>query len=355
MPNNSLADDDLRDAPGPAMTLEQKVGQVMCAGFAGTDLTPQLQRMLEELHLGGLVYFERNVAARPALARLSAGMQEVARRSGLPPLCIAVDQEGGRVTRLRAAKGFTEFPSPLEVATAGGPAAVADMAATMAAELRDVGITMNLAPVLDVNSNPRNPVINTRSFGSDAGLVAACGVALVEGLQGAGIMAVGKHFPGHGDTTTDSHVALPVVAHQRERLEAVEFLPFRAAMAAGVAGIMSAHVHFPAIEPMPNLAATLSQRVMTGLLRHEMGYDGLLLTDSLEMGALATSGYPVPEAAAHALAAGADILLFNCEPALLRETQATLLRWVEEGKLSPARLDEAVQRILATKRRFGLL
>ncbi len=337
------------------MTLEQKAGQVMCAGFDGDELTPQLRPLIADLHLGGLVYFERNVASRPALARLSAGVQQVARQSGHPALLIAIDQEGGRVTRLRAAKGFTEFPSPLEVA-AGGPESVGQVAAAMAAELLDVGINMNLVPVLDVcGSNPANPVINTRSFGSDPQLAAACGAAFVEALQGAGVMAVGKHFPGHGDTTTDSHVALPVVAHGRARLEAVEFVPFLAAMAAGVAGIMSAHVHFPAIEPTTNVPATLSHRVMTGLLRGEMGYRGLLLTDSLEMGALATSGYPAPLAAAHALAAGADVLLFNTDADTLWEAHATIVRWVQGGRIDPARLDEAVLRILAAKQRFGLL
>lgn len=337
------------------MTPAQKAGQVMCAGFEGTALTPSLQGLLEELHLGGLVYFEHNVASRPALARLSADAQTRARASGQPALIIAVDQEGGRVTRLRAAKGFTEFPSPLEVATGGGADAVRRVAARMAAELRDVGINMNLAPVLDVNSNPDNPVINTRAFGSDPQRVSECGRALIEGLQGAGLMAVAKHFPGHGDTTVDSHVALPVVAHGRDRLEAVEFVPFQAAIAADVAGIMSAHVYFPAIEPTSSLAATLSRRTMTALLRQELGFDGLRLTDSLEMGALTTSGFPVPRAAAAALAAGADLLLFNTGSAALRDAHAAIMRWADGEERNRERLDEAVSRVLATKRRFGLL
>lgn len=358
MPDTSRLDPAFSRVLLGAMSLEQKAGQVMCAGFDGSELTLQLRQLIEDLHLGGLVHFERNVASRPALARLSAGVQQAARQSGHPALLIAIDQEGGRVTRLRAAKGFTEFPSPLEVAAGGGPEAVRQVAAAMAVELLDVGINMNLAPVLDTcGSNPANPVINTRSFGSDPQLAAACGAAFVETLQGAGVMAVGKHFPGHGDTTTDSHVALPVVMHGRARLEAVEFVPFQAAMAAGVAGIMSAHVHFPAIEPTArdSVPATLSRRIMTGLLRDEMGYEGLLLTDSLEMGALATSGYPAPLAAAHALAAGADVLLFNTSADTLWEAHGTIVRWVQGGRLDPARLDEAVLRLLAAKQRFGLL
>jgi beta-N-acetylhexosaminidase len=339
-----------------AMTLAQKAGQVLCAGFDGSELTPPLAALIGELHLGGLVYFERNVASRPALARLSAAVQQAARQSGQPALLIAIDQEGGRVTRLRAAKGFSEFASPQEVAARGGPEAVRAVAAAMAAELLEVGINMNLAPVLDTcGSSPANPVINTRSFGSDPHLVAACGVAFIQALQEAGVMAVGKHFPGHGDTTVDSHIALPVVAHGRARLEAVEFVPFQAALAAGVAGIMSAHVYFPAIEPTANTPATLSRRVMTDLLRGELGYRGLLLTDSLEMGALASSGYPAPLAAAHALAAGADLLLFNTDADTLWQARATIVRWIEAGQLELARLDEAVLRVLATKQRFSLL
>ncbi len=187
------------------------------------------------------------------------------------------------------------------------------IAAALAAELLAVGINMDLAPDLDINNNANNPVIGTRSFGANPQTVAAFGLAFAEGLQAAGVLAVGKHFPGHGDTGADSHVSLPTVPHDRQRLEAVEFVPFKAAMAPspaaagegrGVGAIMSAHITFPAIDPTPGLAATLSSKVLTGLLRQEMGYEGLIMTDSLEMGALATTGYPVPIAAATALEGG---------------------------------------------------
>ena len=336
------------------MTLEQKVGQVLCLGFDGTALNAELHVLLEDLCVGGLVYFERNVASRAALARLSADVQALAKARGLPGLILNIDQEGGRVTRLRAAKGFTEFPSPRAVAASGGAAAVRAVGAVMAAELRSVGINMNLAPVLDVDSNPANPVIGARAFGSDPIQVAECGVALIETLQGAGVMAVGKHFPGHGDTAIDSHQALPVVPHDRSRLAAVEFPPFQAAIAAGVAGIMAAHIHFPAIEPTPNLPGTLSPRVLTDLLRGELGYEGLVLTDSLEMGALGASGYPPPEAAARALAAGADLLLMNAGLAVHRQVHAYIVEAVRRGRIPEERLDAAVRAVLRTKERFGI-
>ncbi|HUM36893.1 MAG TPA: glycoside hydrolase family 3 N-terminal domain-containing protein, partial [Anaerolineae bacterium] len=200
-----------------------------------------------------------------------------------------------------------------------------------------------------------NPVIGIRSFGSDPARVAAYGVAFLEGLQAEGVLAFGKHFPGHGDTGVDSHVELPLVPHDRARLEAVEFVPFKAAMAADVAGIMSAHITFPAIDATPGLPATLSSKVLTGLLRDELGYGGLLVTDSLEMGALAQSGYPVPLAAATALEAGADLLLFSRDHALHRAAFEELRARVLDGRISEARLNEAVRRVLQAKARFGLL
>jgi len=259
------------------------------------------------------------------------------------------------VTRLRQARGYTEWPSHMALGATGDPKNARLVAAALGRELLAVGINMDLAPVLDVNSNPRNPVIGTRSFGSDPQRVAAFGVAFIAGLQDVGVMAVGKHFPGHGDTGIDSHVSLPVVAHDRVRLEAVEFLPFRAAIEAGVAGIMSAHVTFPAVDPTPGLPATLSARVMTGLLRDEMGYDGLLLTDSLEMGALAQSGYPVPAAAVASLAAGADLLCISHGFAVHRQVHAALVQAIEQGEIPMARLDAAVRRILKAKGQYGLL
>jgi len=344
------------------MSLEQKIGQVMLIGLdpaetgaPAAEMTPQMAGLLAELHIGGLVLFERNVGAPNELAQLTAAAQVAVTAGGDPPLIISIDQEGGRVTRLRQARGYTEWPSHMALGATGDPKNARLVAAALGRELLAVGINMDLAPVLDVNSNPRNPVIGTRSFGSDPQRVAAFGVAFIAGLQDVGVMAVGKHFPGHGDTGIDSHVSLPVVAHDRVRLEAVEFLPFRAAIEAGVAGIMSAHVTFPAVDPTPGLPATLSARVMTGLLRDEMGYDGLLLTDSLEMGALAQSGYPVPAAAVASLAAGADLLCISHGFAVHRQVHAALVQAIEQGEIPMARLDAAVRRILKAKGQYGLL
>jgi beta-N-acetylhexosaminidase len=337
------------------MTPAQKAGQVMMIGFDGTALTPELRAAVTDLRVGGVVIFERNVGSPEALAQLTADLQAVALANGDPPLLIAIDQEGGRVARLKEARGFTEFPSAMAVAATGDPENARRMARAVAAELKAVGINVDLAPDLDVNNNPDNPVIGIRSFGSDPAAVAAFGAAFAEGLQAEGLLTVGKHFPGHGDTGVDSHVALPSVAHERARLEAVEFVPFKVAIAEGIAGIMSAHITFPAIDPTPGLAGTLSHKVLTGLLRNELDYDGLIFTDSLEMGALAESGYPAPVAAVTALAAGADVLVFNHDHELHRRAQALILDRLERGQLSAARLDAATRRVLIAKERFGLL
>ncbi len=371
VPAPTAADVSGRGYPAPAtadMTPAQKAGQVMMIGFDGTSLTPELRAAVTDLHVGGVIIFERNVGSPDELAQLTADLQALTQANGDPPLLIAIDQEGGRVARLKETKGFTEFPSAMAIAATGQAENARRVARALAAELLAVGINMNLAPDLDVNNNPDNPVIGIRSFSSNPATVAAFGRAFAEGLQEAGVLAVGKHFPGHGDTGVDSHVALPTVPHGRDRLATVEFVPFVAAIefpspvATGegpgvraIAGIMSAHVTFPAIDPTPGLAATLSPRVLTGLLRDELGYDGLILTDSLEMGALAQSGYPVPVAAATALAAGADVLLFNHGHALHRQAHALILDRLARGQLPPGRLDEAAARVLAAKERFGLL
>lgn len=337
------------------MTLEEKIGQLFIVGLKGSELDRQTQELLEKYHVGGIILFARNLESPQQIAELTNALQAMAHNSGHPGLFMSIDQEGGRVARLTEAIGFTEFPSPMAIAATGNVDNARQIAQAMAAEMKAVGFNVNFAPVLDVNNNPANPVIGTRSFGSDPQRVAEFGVAYLEGLQSAGMLAFGKHFPGHGDTGVDSHVSLPVVPHDRERLESVEFVPFQAAMAQGIAGIMSAHVTFPAIDPTPGLPATLSAPVLTGLLRQEMGYEGLVITDALEMGALGASGYPEPLAAAMALQAGADLLLFGRGDAQPKAAQAMILDWVQSGKIPESRLDEAVRRVLHAKQQFGLL
>jgi beta-N-acetylhexosaminidase len=337
------------------MSLEQRIGQLLMIGFDGTVVDAELRRMITDYHIGGIILFARNVGSPEQVARLTNELQTIALESGHPGLFIAIDQEGGRVARLTETTGFTEFPSAMALTATCDPENARRMAAAMAAEMRAVGINVDFAPDLDVNNNPANPVIGTRSFSSDPAKVAEYGIAFARGLQENGVLSFGKHFPGHGDTGVDSHIDLPQVPHDRARLDEIELIPFRAAIQADLAGIMSAHVTFPAIDPKPGLAATLSHPVLTGLLRDELGFNGLIATDSLEMGALASKGYPAPVAASLAFAAGADLLLFNRDHAMHKEAFANLVRTVREGKVSEGQLDASVQRILNAKAKFGLL
>lgn len=352
MPTQPIAN---LQSPISTLALEQKIGQLMLVGFDGTTLTDEFRAVLQELRLGGVIYYDRNIASPSQVAQLNADLQAAARANRDPALFVSIDQEGGVVARLREERGFTEFPGQMAVAATDDVENAHRIARALANELLALGFNMDLTPDLDVNNNINNPIIGTRSFGSDPARVAAYGAAYIETLQRAGIIAIGKHFPGHGDTAIDSHVALASVPHDRARLDTIELVPFRAAMHANVAGIMTAHITFPAIDPTPGLAATLSPRVLTGLVRDEMKYDGLIMTDELTMGALATSGYPAPQAAVTALKAGADVLLFQTGYAMHREAHAALVNAVKRGEIPESRVDDALRRVMRVKEQFGLL
>ena len=260
--------------------LRHDIGQLLMAGFPGTSLTVELRSIAREFSLGGVVYFARNVEEPAQVAEVS---REIATLTdGLPPW-VSVDQEGGRVARFK--RGFTLWPPMSTLGRSGDEALARRFARALAAELQAVGITLDFAPVLDIFTNPKNTVIGDRALGERADDVARLGVAIIEELQRAGIAACGKHFPGHGDTLADSHHDLPLVEHDPDRLRAVEFVPFRAAIAADVASLMSCHVLVPAFdETQPG---TLSPRIVQGLLRDELGFDGLVFTDDMEMKAIA--------------------------------------------------------------------
>ncbi|HET8720384.1 MAG TPA: beta-N-acetylhexosaminidase [Nitrospira sp.] len=328
------------------LTSREKIGQLFMVGFLGTSVTPDLASFLKDYKPGGVILFSRNLESVEQIVRLTNDLQRCSPKS---PLLISIDQEGGRVSRLP--KGFTIFP-PCEVIghCHSGELAYA-AAATIAKELRAVGINMNMAPVLDVNSNPDNPVIGDRAFGSSAEIVSELGLVTAAGLQDYRVVACGKHFPGHGDTTADSHKELPLVGAPRERLEAVEFPPFRRAAAAGIATMMTAHVLYKALDPQ--LPATLSPDILTKLLREQMGYDGVVLTDDLEMHAI-VDHYGPGDAAVRALVAGCDMLLICKE----RDRQIAAFEAVEKavasGTIATSRLDQSVARIQRVKQRYLL-
>lgn len=327
------------------LTLRQKVGQLFACGFDSLEPNPHIKQLIEEYGIGGVIYFRRNVRDAHQLAQLSADLQAISLKSGGQPLFISVDQEGGMVSRVE--KGATLLPGNMALGAAFAPSGVYASAKVMGKELRQMGVNMNLAPCLDINNNPLNPVIGVRSYGETAAIVSDMGTHAVKGLQDMGVIATVKHFPGHGDTTADSHHDLPVVPHSMERLMELELAPFIKAIEGGVDAIMSAHVVFEALEDS-TVPSTLSYKILTELLRGQLGFKGLIVTDCLEMKAI-SEGVGVAEGAVRALEAGADILLVS--HVLERQIAAmeAVIAAVESGRVSEARIDESVLRIMTYK------
>jgi beta-N-acetylhexosaminidase len=339
-----------------SMSVEEKVGQIMVGFFRGATLSPEQQQRIRDLHLGGVVLYTEsgNIEGTGQVSDLVTSIQDTARNAGVIPLFVSIDQEGGTICRLT--QGVTVFPGNMALGAVGSSKLSASSADIMARELRALGITMNYAPVVDVNSNPANPVIGERSFGSSPEDVARLGMAQIDAYRDAGVLCVAKHFPGHGDTDIDSHVGLPIVRHDRSRLDAVELYPFKAMVKAGVPVVMTAHVEVPALDPS-GLPATLSAPIL-GVLRNEMGFDGLIITDSMGMGAI-VQGWGLEEASILSFLAGSDILLFGAdkghEPAEQDGIHQTLVAAVKSGRIPMERLDKAVRRILTVKKNYGIL
>lgn len=333
-----------------SLSLDQRAGQTMAIAFHGASATSAVEEMIRTRGVGGVVLRAENAPDAAALARICADLQRTAAEAKIPPLFLALDQEGGSVVRV--AGGITVFPSQMALAATPDPVAAVQRAATITAgELRASGVNWNFAPVADVNNEPLNPIIGNRSYGSDPARVSALVGAAVRAYGAAGLLCCAKHFPGHGAATVDSHVGLPLIDADRARLDRVELPPFRAAIAAGVPAIMLAHLIVPALEPTPSLPASLSRRVATDLLRRELGFAGIAVTDDLEMGALASIG----EAAAGALAlqAGADFVLFRFDESAQREGHRLITIAMQNGSLQS--FDTTLSRLLETKARYGIL
>ena len=309
--------------------------RLLMIDLSGPQLTPDERAFLAEHPVGGVCLFARNIEDRFQVAELTAELRALCGDA----LLIATDQEGGGVVR---SLDVPYPPSAMALGAADDPALTEKVGAATARGLRAQGINLNFAPVADVNSNPRNPVIADRSFGEDPTKVARHVAAFVGGLQGEGVGACVKHFPGHGDTDTDSHLGLPVLDADLERLERLEFRPFRAALAAGVAGVMSAHIVLPQFDA--HRSATLSKAALTGLLREHLGFDGVIFTDALNMRAIADRTTPT-EAVLGAFAAGADMPVHIGPLSEHREIVQGLRRALDEGRLEPNALTASLERV----------
>ncbi|MDQ7851021.1 MAG: beta-N-acetylhexosaminidase [Armatimonadota bacterium] len=323
--------------------LADAIGQHVIVDFSGPEITPGLERLVREGRIGGVILFDKNVRSPDQVRALTADLQSLAASAGLPSLLVTVDQEGGAVNRLR--NGVTVFPSPMAVA-ATGRAEDADAAGRITArELRAVGITVNHAPVLDVNSAPANPVIGARAFGDDPEQVALLGTAYATAASGEGVLLTPKHFPGHGATADDSHLGLPVIRKDRAALEREDLLPFVRVLRAGAPAVMVGHLMVPALDP--DFPASLSGAVIRGVLRGELGWDGLVVTDSLAMKALAR--WSRGEAAVAAVRAGVDLLLACGSEPEQWETLRALRQAAADGYLDPQVLRMRARRIRAVK------
>lgn len=326
-------------------TLRRRIGQLLIAGFDGYKLPVELRALAREFGLGGVILFARNVEDPEQVAELS---YEAAHLVPDLPLWVSIDQEGGRVARLKAP--FTEWPPMATLGRSKDVGLAERFARALASELKTVGVTLDFAPVLDIRTNPRNAVIGDRALAENAEEAARLGGVIIRALQSEGVAACGKHFPGHGDTVADSHVELPLVEHPPERLREVEFKPFRAAVAADVATIMTAHVLVPALDE--ERPATLSPRIVGDILRRELGFSGVILSDDLEMQAIANK-YTAPAAAVMAIDAGCDGLLI-CSGDQQKQAAAleSLIHAVEEDRLRLSRVDDALLRQRRAKERF---
>lgn len=326
-----------------AMDLARAIARLFIVGFDGPTVTPDARRLIDS-GVGGVILFARNVASPEAISDLCRELKE---HAGSRPLLTCIDQEGGRVARLR--DGFTSVPSMRTLGQTGDASLAHRVGQFLAAELRAVNVDMDFAPVLDVDTNPANPVIADQSLGRSPEIVSTLGVALIEGLQAGGVAACAKHFPGHGDTSQDSHLDLPRLPHDMARLESVELVPFAAAVRAGVASVMTAHVLFDALDA--EYPATMSKPVLDGILRQRMGFNGVVVSDCLQMNAIAEH-YGVGEAVVRGVNAGVDLFLVCHHAAVQDAAIDALSRAVLDGRVSETQIRRANERIDAMFQKF---
>lgn len=332
------------------MTLEEKIGQLLMVGMEGTELDEETARFLRNHKIGGVILFGRNMKNHEQIRELTGQLQNLASGPAGVALLIGTDQEGGRVNRLPGEKG--RFPSARSMAGSGDPDRVRDTAARMAVQLKELGINMNFAPVLDINSNPQSTVIGDRAFGNNPETVTTMGLAFIEGTLAEGIIPVAKHFPGYGNAALDPHTNLPAVTQSLEALQGSALIPFQEAVAKDVPAIMTAHILLPQVDAAA--PATLSRTIITGILREQLQFDGVIVSDDLDMGAI-TELYSPGEAAVLSLQSGVDLLLVCHNRESMTQAFEELVAAVQRGEISGEELDQKVSRILALKEKYGLI
>ncbi|CAN5259497.1 hypothetical protein BH24CHL2_BH24CHL2_6320 [soil metagenome] len=331
------------------MTPHDLVGQSIMFRFHGPVFTDEARDAFRTIRPVGVIFFADNITSREQVHALTHELQAEARDLDMPPLLIAADQEGGIVSRF--SQDFVTVPSAMALAASGAPGDIMTAAIITAMQLREVGINVNFAPSVDVNNNPANPVIRTRSYGDTPERVIDSLEWVFRGHEAARVVSTVKHFPGHGDTNVDSHFGLPTIPYERDRIDAIELAPFRAAVALGIPAVMSTHILFPALDP--DHPATLSNTILTGLLREEMEFDGLIFTDAMDMHAI-TSAYGLEEATVLAKLAGVDVLEANEPIADQLVRHAALVNALESGRCPRVMFETTSERLDHVRARYAI-
>ncbi|BBH23795.1 glycoside hydrolase family 3 [Paenibacillus baekrokdamisoli] len=330
-----------------AMTLDEKLGEMLIAGIEGNTPNEQTKRMIEKQHVGGIIFYKENVTDPKGVVAY-VNQLKTWNQGNAAPLFISVDEEGGRVSRL---PGLAALPSGHEVGKVNDRSYAMQIGSFLGEAGSSMGFNMDYAPVLDINSNPNNPVIGDRAYGATAKLVTAMGINVMKGIESTGVIPVVKHFPGHGDTAVDSHLELPIVKKSLKQLQAFEWLPFKEAIKEGADVVMIAHILFPKLDPI--YPASLSRTVITDELRGTLGFKGVIITDDLTMGAIAKN-YGMDEAAVRTIKAGSDILLVAHGYDNVDNILAALKKSIKSGDITEKRIDESVVRILQLKEKYHL-
>lgn len=329
------------------MSLDEKIGQVIITGLDGTEVTEETQALVDSYHVGGFIFFQPNLKTPQQAVQLIDDIKALNQKNDIP-LFLSVDQEGGRVTRLPE---IDEMKTNEAIGQEYDEDFSYETGKLLATQLHAYGLQVNFAPVVDIDSNPQNPVIGDRSFGNDATIVTENGLKMMQGMQDEGVITSIKHFPGHGDTHEDSHEALPIIEKEKSALEQLELIPFQTAIDTGADMVMVGHILLPELEA--GYPATMSKEIVTNLLRHDMGYDGVVITDDMTMGAI-TNHYELADASVLAIQAGVDIILMAHGNENVATTFDALKTAVETGEITEERLDESVIRILTLKQQYNL-
>ncbi|MEI3607047.1 beta-N-acetylhexosaminidase [Pseudogracilibacillus sp. SE30717A] len=351
MPDNGLSKEDKHGKEAHEiisdMTLDEKIGQLIVGGIDTPELTEDTKKLLHTYKLGGFILFSRNLREPEQSLQLISDLKNENSHDQLP-LFLSVDQEGGKVVRLPNLK---PLKSNWEIGEFYQENIAFETGKVLGRQLKEFGLNMNFAPVIDINSNPDNPVIGARAFGSDKYLVSELGIEMMKGMHNENVIAVVKHFPGHGDTSIDSHEDLPKVDKNYEELNEIELFPFNEAINAGAEAIMTAHILLPNVDSQ--YPATLSETIITGILRENLGFEGVIITDDLTMGAILKT-YEIGEAAVMAIEAGADIVLIAHQYENVIEVFNALKEAVKAGRLNEERVDESLFRILTLKGKYDI-